>query len=145
MADRAVSPVVGKTLEAGLVVLLLALLTTTLYGSVVPGYRTAAGEEVGERVLASAAERVQQAVPPNATRATARYRVDLPATIRGSDYTIRVDGRELVLDHPAGRVGGRVQLALPRHVDTVAGEWSSRERAVVEVTTTGSGVEVHLS
>lgn len=145
MADRAVSPVVGKTLEAGIVVLFLALLTTTLYGGVVPGYRTAAGQAVGERTLASAAERVQQAVPPNASRARGRYEVDLPRTIRGAAYHLRVDDRDLVLDHPAAGIGGRVRLALPGYVIDVDGEWSSRDRPVVAVRNAPDGVEVRLT
>lgn len=52
--DRAVSPVVGKALEAALVVLFIGLVTTSLYGSVLPSYRTTAGDGVGERTLASA-------------------------------------------------------------------------------------------
>ncbi|WP_135852014.1 DUF7266 family protein [Halorussus salinus] len=132
-SDRAVSPVVGKALEASIVVLYVGLLSATLYGGVVPEYRTAAGAEVGERVLAQSAERVQQAVPTDARAVRVRAEVSLPRTIKGARYAVRTDNRSLVLAHPDERVGGRVALALPETVESVSGEWSSGERAVVVV------------
>lgn len=142
--DRALAPVVSKALEAGIVVLYVGLLVAALYGNVVPGYRTAAGEEVGERALAAATERVQQAVPPAARGIDARYRVDLPRTIRGRGYRIRADGRALVLEHPHPAVGGEAELALPRRVTRVEGGWSSREPAVVRVVDAPGGLLVRL-
>lgn len=142
--DRGLAPVVSKALEAGIVVLYVGLLVAALYGTVVPGYRTAAGAEVGERALAAAAERVQQAVPPAARDVDARYRVDLPRTIRGRGYRIRADGRTLVLDHPHPAVGGEAELALPPRVARVEGAWSSREPAVVRVTDIPGGLAVRL-
>ncbi|MFC6836759.1 DUF7266 family protein [Halomarina ordinaria] len=130
---RAVTPVVGKTLEAGVVVLFIGLLTATLYGGVVPDYRTTAAEGVGERTLVAGAERVQQAVPPAATHADVTLDVHLPRTIRGEPYAVVADGRALVLDHPHPAVDGRVRLALPERVARVEGEWRSTERAVVAV------------
>jgi hypothetical protein len=130
---RAVSPVVGKAMEASIVVLYIGVLTASLYGGVVPEYRTAAGAEVGERVLAQSAERVQQAVPTDARAVQVRAEVSLPRTIRGEAYSIRTESRALVLDHPEERVGGRVALALPETVESVEGEWSSRDRALVVV------------
>jgi hypothetical protein len=141
---RAVSPVVGKAMEASIVVLYVGVLTATLYGGVVPEYRTAAGAEVGERVLAQSAERVQQAVPTAARRVEVRMEVTLPRTIREEAYSIRVEDRALVLDHPDERVGGRVRLALPETVESVAGEWSSRDGAVVTVGNGEDGLEVRL-
>jgi len=130
---RAVSPVVGKALEASIVVLYVGLLSATLYGGVVPEYRTAAGAEVGERVLAQSAERVQQAVPTDARTVRVRAEVSLPRTIRGERYAIRTDDRTLVLAHSDERVGGRVTLALPETVESVSGNWSSGEPAIVVV------------
>jgi hypothetical protein len=144
VTDRALAPVVGKALEAGIVVLYVGLLVAALYGNAVPGYRTAAGEEVGERVLATAAERVQQAVPPAARAVDARYRVDLPRTIRGRGYRIRAAGRALVLDHPHPAIGDEAALALPPRVVRVEGTWSSREPAVVRVTDAAGGLVVRL-
>lgn len=144
MADeRAASVVVGKALEAALVVLYVGVLASALFGGVVPEYRTAAGAEVGERVLAEASQRVQQAVPADAAAVEARTRVDLPRTIRGRAYEIRVHERSLVLDHPGG-VSGSTPLALPETVRSVEGNWSSRERAIVAVERTGEGIRVRL-
>lgn len=145
MADeRAVSPVVGKVLEVGLVALYVSLLTTTLYGGIVPEYRTAAGTDVGDRVLATSNQRVQQAVPPNATSVAVRNEVDLPRTIRDQPYTIRVENRSLVLDHPHDAIGRSTRMALPPTVSSVDGEWSSRKPAVVTVTKESGGLAVRL-
>jgi hypothetical protein len=145
VSDRAVTGAVGKLLELALVVLFVGMLSTALFGGVVPEYRSAAGGEVGERTLAVGAQRVQQAVPPavDATYASATYRVDLPQTIRGDAYRIHVDGRALVLDHPAPAVGGRVRLAVPTDT-TVSGAWASRGDPVIHVTTTEDGPAVRL-
>ena len=141
--DRAVTPVVAKALEAAVVVLFIGLLTTTLFGGVLPGYRSTAGDAVGDRTLAGAAARIEQAVPAT-DDATVRLRVDLPDTIRGDAYRIRsVDG-VLVLDHPHGAVGGRVPLALPDRVARVEGTWRSTDDAVVRVQSTDGRVVVAL-
>lgn len=145
MAERALAPVVGKTLELAVVVLFLGLLTTTLYGGVVPDYRDAAGREVGDRVLALAAERVQQAVPSVGESVSVTHRVDLPRTIRGRVYRVTTDGRQLVLSHPSAAVGGRASLVLPDRVVRVEGTWHSRESTVVRVTSTNSGLVVRLT
>ncbi|WP_435195957.1 DUF7266 family protein [Natronomonas sp. EA1] len=141
---RAVSPVVGKTLEVGLALLFITMLTATLFGNAVPAARTTAGDEVGERATASAAQRIQQSVPPNVTAARATYRVDLPRTIRGEGYYLRVEDRTLVLDHPDPGIDARVPLALPSHVARVEGAWWSRNESAVRVETTGEGTVVTL-
>ncbi|MFC7019928.1 MULTISPECIES: DUF7266 family protein [Haloarcula] len=133
MDNRAVSPVVEKLLALGLVVVYVGLLTTTLYGGAVPAYRAAVGSELGERTLAEATARVEQAVPPDARAGSARYRVDLPATIGGAAYAIRTDGRDLVLVHPDPAVGGRTRPVLPDRVDALAGTWESGAETVVIV------------
>ena len=145
MSDRAVTGAVGKLLELALVVLFVGLLSTALFGGVVPEYRSAAATEVGERTLSLGAQRVQQAVPPavGGTRASATYRVDLPRTIHGEAYRIRAEGRTLVLDHPSPAVRGRVRLAVPTEA-TVSGSWESRGAPVIRVTTTGDGLAVRL-
>nr|WP_158206580.1 hypothetical protein [Halomarina oriensis] len=121
----------------------IGLLTSTLFGGVVPGYRSAAGDAVAERSLSGAAARVEQAVPATES-ATVRLRVDLPDTIRGEHYHVRTDGRALVLDHPHGAVGGRVPLALPDSVTAVDGSWYSAQDPVVRANATASGVVVRL-
>lgn len=142
---RGVSPVVGKTLEVGLALLFVTMLTATLFGNAVPAARTTAGDEVGERATASAAQRIQQAVPPNATSATATYRVDLPRTIRGEGYHLRVENRTLTLDHPDPGIAASIPLALPEHVTRVDGAWWSRNESTVHVRTTGEGTVVTLA
>ncbi|WP_266075728.1 DUF7266 family protein [Haladaptatus caseinilyticus] len=144
MDDRAVSPVIGKTLEAGLVLLYVGLITTTLYGGVVPDYRTAVGEEVGDRVLSKAAERIQQAIPANGTAVRGRMRVTLPETIRGTGYEVRAKGRNITLVHPNERVNTSTRLAVPAHVATVRGNWSSYEPAVVVIYSGRTGLVVKL-
>lgn len=142
--DRGTAPVVGKALEAGVLVLLVALLTTSMFGSVVPEYRTAAGAELADRTLAGAAERVERAVPGDAPRVLdRRVRVDLPGTIRGRGYAVRATGTALVLDHPTEGVGGRVGLALPDGV-RATGSWRSSEGAVVRVWGDSGGIQVRL-
>ena len=135
MADRrALVPVVGKTLEIGLLVLLVALLTTTLFGGAVPTYRTGVGEEVGERTLQHAASEVSAATvsADGSETVLTRTEVPLPATIRGASYRIHGDGRTLVLDHPHPNVAGRTRLVLPAEAN-VAGTWRSDRTALVSV------------
>jgi len=144
MDDRAVSPVVEKTLAIGLVTLFVTLVSVTIYGGVVPDARSTAGQELADRTLAKASERIQQAVPPNTSSANARVRVDLPATIRGTGYYVRTDGRSLVLDHPRDSIESRARLALPGHVVRVAGRWQSGAATYVNVTAVDDGVVVRL-
>lgn len=140
-AERALSPVVGKTMEVALVTLFVALLTSTLYGGVVPGYRTAAADEVGDRTLAAAAERVETAVPPDAMAVDSEARVDLPRTLRGAQYRLRANGSTLALDHPNDALDGRVSLSLPEAVVSVSGSWESDDTTVVEVTDAADGTD----
>jgi hypothetical protein len=145
-ADRAVTPVVGKSMEATLAVLYIGLVTTALYGGAVPDYRAEAGAEVAERTLADAATDIEAAVPPETTAATVSRDVELPATIAGSAYRIRTagDGDRLVLDHPTPEIGGSVPLLLPERVVAVSGTWESGEDARLVVTATDGGLEVRL-
>jgi hypothetical protein len=141
---RAVSPVVGKAMEATLVVLYIGLVTTALYGGAVPEYRAAAGAEVAERTLADAATSVESAVPPGATAATVHLEVDRPTTIAGEPYRIRPDGTDLVLAHPDPAVATRTPLVLPDRVVRVTGEWRGDDTSVIRVTRVDEGLEVHL-
>jgi len=142
--DRAVTPAVGKSLEAGLVVLFVGLLATVLLGGFVPDYRTATGAQLGDRVLATASQEVEGAVPSTAREVDARRTVELPGSIAGEGYEIAVDGRSLVLDHPKRAVGGRVRLVLPPSVDRVEGGWQSGAEQVVVVHGDESGLVVEL-
>ena len=132
MTARAVAPAVGKALEASIVVLFIALLTTALYGGVVPNARSAAADEVGERTLQYAAGSVEAAVPAVGANATGERRVELPETIRNRGYEIRAENDSLVLVHTHSRVGGETPLVLPDHVRDVRGNWTDDD-AVVRV------------
>ncbi|SFR36417.1 DUF7266 family protein [Halogeometricum limi] len=149
-ADRGLSPVVGKSLELGIVVLFIALLTTSFYGSIVPDYRTAAAAEVGERALVGAAERVESAVPERTSRLDRRVAVSLPPTVRGDPYRVRAvsnasDGTTaLVLDHPDAGIGGRVTLTLPTRPVDVSGTWRSSSESWAVVSDEGSRLSVEL-
>lgn len=142
---RAVTPAVAKSLEVGLVVLFVALLTTVLLGGLVPDYRRGAEARLADRVLASASGDVESAVPPAARSVTTRHRVVLPARIGGEAYALEIDGRDLVLDHPDPAVSGRVSLVLPDRVDRVEGRWQSGGPAVVEVRGDGDGLVLELA
>lgn len=131
--DRAVTPVAGKALEVALVVLYVGLVSTALYGQVVPSYRAGAADAVGDRALATAGAEVEDAVPAAGRAVDVRTRVGLPERLRGERYAIRTDGRALVLDHPDPRVGGRRPLALPPSVATVEGSWESGTPLRVDV------------
>jgi hypothetical protein len=144
MDNRALSTVVEKLLSMGLVLLYIGLVTTTLYGGTVPAYQSAVGAELGERTLAEAAARIEQAVPPAARTVSATVRVSLPATIDGAGYSIRTDGDDLVLDHPDSEIGGRTRPMLPDRVDTFEGEWQSGGPTVVVVSGTRGRVTVRL-
>ena len=144
MADRAMTPVVGKAMEATLVVLYVGLVTAALYGGAVPEYRSSAGAEVAERTLADAATDIERAVPPDARSATVRVRVDLPPTIAGRAYRVRAEENELHLDHPDPQVATTAPLVLPDRVDDVSGTWESGEETSVRVESTDGGLEVHL-
>ena len=144
MDNRGVSPVVEKLLSLGLVVLFVALLTTTLFGGAVPKYQTAVGAELGERTLAQATARIEQAVAADATAVAATYRVDLPATIAGAAYEIRAENGELLLVHPDDGIGARSRPVLPPTVTTVTGSWESGAETVVRVDSTTAGLRVSL-
>ncbi|MFB6080359.1 MAG: hypothetical protein ABEJ81_05120 [Haloferacaceae archaeon] len=142
--ERAAASVVGKALESVVLVLLIGVLATMLFGGVLPGYRTAAGAEVADRTLAGAAGRIDRAVPDGDPWGVDReLRVDLPDTIRGRRYELRATGRTLVLDHPAAGIGGRARLDLPAGV-RASGTWASDTPAVVRVRGDRDGLRVRL-
>jgi type II secretory pathway pseudopilin PulG len=144
MDNRAVTPVVGKILEVGVVVLFVALLTTILLGNVVPAYQHATDAELAERALTDAARGVETAIPSNASEISVRRTVDLPSTIGGSGYEIHVDGERLVLDHPSPAAEETARLALPPSVHRIDGRWQSGSPLVVSVTDTRDGLVVTL-
>lgn len=144
MDDRAVSPVVGKALEATLVVLYLGLVSASLYGGAVPEYRTAAGQEVAERTASNAAIEIQDAIPPETAAGETRISIDLPATIAGEAYHLSVGDGRLHLDHPNTAVSTSVPLVLPDRVVDISGTWESGGSTHVRVTSTDEGLVVRL-
>ncbi|WP_254838427.1 DUF7266 family protein [Natronomonas marina] len=144
-STRATSPVVGKAMEATLVVLYLGLVTTALYGGAVDGYRGAAGAEVADRTLADLSTDVERAIPPATTAATVRIETELPPTIAGTAYRVRAGPDELVLEHPDPRVATTAPLVLPDRVVAVSGTWESGDEATLRVESVEDGLEVRLA
>jgi hypothetical protein len=140
---------VGKTLELGVGVLFVALLTATLFGGVAPDYRASVGTELGDRTLVAAAERTEAAVPSgDALRVDRRVAVRLPETIHGDPYRIvagRADGGPaLTLRHPDGRIGGRLLLDIPGDVAVGGAVTSTSPSWIRVVGGDGGGTRVTL-
>lgn len=135
---------VGKALEAAIVVLFIGTMTTALYGGVVPEYRAAAGDEVADRALVAAAGEIEGSVPPNARDVTAETRVTLPSAIRNANYRIVANGTTIRLEHPDDEIAGTHRLALPSYVRRVVGAWRSGAETTVLTETEGDGVVVRL-
>ncbi|RDZ41382.1 hypothetical protein C5B89_05370 [Haloferax sp. Atlit-47N] len=145
-AERAMVPVVGKALEAAIVVLFIGLLTTVLFGGVIPDHRAAVGHELADRTLAAATEQVETTavVPESAVRGSRRVDAALPRAIRGDSYQIayvpnatlatdpNVTAPALVLDHPNDAFDRRLPVTLPDSV-SVSGAWDSGNDCVVRV------------
>ncbi|WP_418280426.1 DUF7266 family protein [Halorubrum sp. DTA98] len=157
--ERAVTPMIAKTLEAGIVVLFIGVITTGLYAGVVPDYRSATAADIGDRTVVAAGNEIESAIPPDAERVHVQARVDLPTAIRSERYRIVATGPEIgpgttnatrdrpriELDHPHSAVGGSYALALPEYVVDVRGEWSGGDgRIVVRTASDGDGVIVRL-
>jgi hypothetical protein len=131
--NRAVAPVVGKTLAAGIALLYVAGTLTILLNGQVPAYRTAAGAEVGERALATAADGIERALPDAEGHVQTRREVALPATIRDAGYALRLQNDTLALDHPIEAVDEQTSLSPPENVTVADGHWESGETLVVRV------------
>lgn len=136
--DRATTAVVGKTLEAAIVVLFVGILTTGLHAGVVPAYERAAGEDVADRVVVAASEEIERAVPaPQSGTERHEYelerRVELPTRIASESYRVTVHGRALVLAHPDPDVEATTRLAVPASVETLTGTWRSESETVLVV------------
>lgn len=128
-----------------MVVLFIGLLTTVSLGNVVPDYQRTVDARVGDRVLAAASGEIERAIPPTGRAVSARHTIDLPARIGGESYELRVDGRDLVLNHSDPAVSGRMRLVLPTRVDRVEGRWDSGAETVVVVSGDSDGLVVTLT
>lgn len=144
MTERGLVPVVGKSLEAVIVLLYVAALVTTLHGGVLPDYRTATAAELSDRTLASTADRVEATVPPRSTAVDVTQEVEIPAAIDGATYRIRAANGTLVLAHPDDDLSGRLDLALPDRV-SVTGSWESDDRTVLRIRGTTDRIRVVLA
>mgnify|MGYP006280113635 CR=1 FL=1 len=152
--DRALSSVVGKTLELGLLALYVGLLVSTFYGGVLPEYRLGAAGSVADRTGAAVATDVEAAVPSTADvgsppdagvqSVAVERELDVPRTVRGDAYRLRLDDGALVLDHPRAALSRTIPLALPASVARVEGAARSGETVVVVVESTPEGLVVRL-
>lgn len=145
MDNRAVSPVVGKLLAAGITVLYIASVSGLLLGGVVPDYRAATGSELGERVLATAAGDIERSFPDTASNATVRVTRELPRTIAGERYRIRIENGTLRLDHPDAAIAARTRLALPPDVTVQRRTWESGDTLAIRVSGPGTNRSLSLS
>jgi hypothetical protein len=132
--DRGVTPVVEKSLAAGIALLYVAGMTGLLLGGVVPAYEGEAGDELADRVLATAASGIEGTPPTVQGDASVRREIELPTTVEGSGYRLVLSGRTLVLDHPADGIGGETRLSLPAAVTAEEGVWAGGGPLVVTVT-----------
>lgn len=116
MDNRGLTPVVEKTVAIGLVTLFVAGGLGTLFGGAVPDYRSQAGQEVGNRVLATAANEIERAAPASDGTVVVHRELSLPGTIDRAGYTLALANRTLSLDHPDPSIGGSIGLSLPETV-----------------------------
>lgn len=133
MDSRAVAPVVGKVLAAGLAVLYISATTSLVLGGIAPEYRDATGNELGERVLATAAGTVERAMPETDAAVEASATAELPATIRNAGYAVKVVNGTLTLDHPRDRLDCRARIQIPSNVSVTDGRWDSGAKLVIRV------------
>lgn len=132
--ERAISYVVEKTVAIGIAVLYVGVVTGALLGGVVPEYRAAAGDELGDRVLATAASDVESAAQAASGDVNRTATVELPETIRGEQYRLVLSGRRLVLVHPAEGIGAETHLSLPGSVTVANSTWTSGEPLAIRLT-----------
>lgn len=133
MDNRGVSPSIGKLLAAGIVVLYLAGSVTVLGGSVVPETRTAAAQELAERVLGDAVVRLERALQPGPGQLDGRIRLPTPATIGGDGYRLVLHNETLSIQHPDPRLSIEAGLAVPAGVRTAASAVDSGASVLITV------------
>lgn len=143
MDNRAASAVVSKGLEIAIVLLYVGVLSTALYGGIVPDARETADDAVAERALAAAVEDIRATVPSSG-EGSVHLQIDLPTHIGGQVYTVVVQDRALVLDHPHPAVDATVPLLLPDRVRSITGGWESDGATVVEINASNETVRLRL-
>jgi hypothetical protein len=127
------TPVVGKTLAIGIVILYIGGMTTILLGGTVPEYRDNAGSELGDRVLATAGGAIEQSAPAGNGTVKSNRTVDLPPTIREQSYELELAGRQLRLAHPNPAIGGVFSLSLPPTISVENSTWRSGSELEIRV------------
>lgn len=125
MDNRALSPVVGKLLAAGIAVLYITSATGLLLGGVVPEYRDAAGSKLGDRVLATAAGDIEGSLPATDGNVSVQRTRSLPRTIAGERYRLTLSNRTLHLDHPDDALDARAHLTMPAMLTIANDTWES--------------------
>jgi hypothetical protein len=124
--DRGISPVAGKTLELGIGVILIALITTSLLGGVTPGYQSAVGIEIADRVVINVADRIESTADGTADTLTAdrRIRVTVPQNIRQKPYRViantTADKTHIRLQHPDPAISASTHI-VSHNLITVTG------------------------
>lgn len=124
--DRGISPVAGKTLELGIGVILIALMTTSLLGGVTPGYQSAVGIEIADRVVINVADRIESTADGTADTLSAdrRVRVTLPQNIRQKPYRViantTADKTHIRLQHPDPAISASTHI-VSHNLITVTG------------------------
>lgn len=131
---RGTTPVVGKTLAIGIVLLYIGGMTTLLYGSVLPGYQAATGEELADRSLAAAAGEIEQSVPEARGEVNRTRRVRLPDRIREERYRLELSGERLRLAHPDRETTSATSLSLPPGTVVRESTWQSGAKLEIRVT-----------
>lgn len=127
------TPVVAKSLAIGIGLLYITGMTTLLLGGVVPEYRSGAGDELGDRVLATAGGSIEQSASEANGSLERTETVELPPSIRSSSYELELDGEWLTLSHPDPAIGGTVRLSLPPAVTVEQSSWSSGRELEIRV------------
>lgn len=132
--ERGLTPVVSKALVIGIALLYVGGVTSLLFGGVAPEYRTAAGEELAERTLATAVGEIERTVPEANGTVDRSRAVRLPERIREKRYRLELSGTSLRLDHPDPEIGTRARLSIPSDVHVSGGSWRSGNTLEIRVT-----------
>lgn len=116
--ERALSPVVEKTLASGLAIVYISGMLGLLLGGVVPDYETSTSEELSERITATTAEHIERSLPETSGQVDVTTTVDLPGTIQNTGYQLMLENETLKLEHPDATVERETTLALETNVTT---------------------------
>lgn len=142
---RGATPVVSKTLAIGIVLLYIGGMTTLLYGSVLPGYQTATGEELAGRTLAAAAGEIEQSVPEATGEINRTRELSLPDRIREERYRLELSGGRLRLKHPDWERAPETRLSVPPGTTVADSSWESGAKLAIRVTGSAANRTVRIN